>query len=811
MRFPRLRFHDTVTVTPPKMPDILRRRLIPECLGPVRFPSGSIGFVWALRWLSLWLAWEAGLGFAAAPEPAASSRLTPTVGLGAGKNAAKSASDHWAFQPLSSRPARGRGTTTLDSFWSPEIRAASSATPSTPVSIASREVLIRRVSYGLTGLPPSPEAITAFVQDPAPDAYERLVESLLASRHFGERWGRHWLDLARYADSNGYEDDDDRAWAWPYRDWVIRAINADLPFDTFTKWQLAGDEYAPANPDAVIATGFITAALSDRYPPTITEENKLVYRYNELDDMVSTTGSAFLALTLGCARCHDHKFDPLPTEDYYRVLAAFSTGRRTEASLSKPVREFAAWKAAKKRAYREEKMAGLGLKENEKIRVRHSEFDAVFDANDLIRKHGEALDPKDEQLRAWLPPADQANWTALETAAAASAATSPRNDLPQRALMFTDTQETPVAEFLLRRGSVQDRTQPVTLGFLQVLMQQRTADDFWNSARPIPDRAAVMVDAAGWVLPPTTFQRKAMAEWITDVDHGAGRLLARVIVNRLWQHHFGEGLVRTASDFGTQGDAPLNPEQLDWLASELIRQGWRLKPIHRLILLSHLYRSPSDSRFRVAAPVVDVAKDPKNDSSLSPRVFIRHPTRNEAETLRDAVLAVSGKLNRKMFGPPFRLIIPKEAMATRSRSPYPTDLKETTETSRRSIYAFVKRSVRNPMMEVFDSPDPSSSCGRRNTTTVPTQALTLLNDDFIRQSAVQFAQRVIAEVGLQPEAQLRRAYLLALGRAPSRTEIESGLRFLAGASDANPETIPVNGLTDLCHVLFTLNEFVYVE
>jgi hypothetical protein len=314
------------------------------------------------------------------------------------------------------------------------------------------------------------------------------------------------------------------------------------------------------------------------------------------------------------------------------------------------------------------------------------------------------------------------------------------------------------------------------------------------------------VDSAGFVIPHSTFQRKALATWMTDPREGAGVLLARVFVNRLWQHHFGEGLVRTPSDFGTQGDVPSNPLLLDWLANRLIEGGWRLKPIQRLIVLSQLYQSASGSTASVAQGV-------RGQTALGgeSRDFVRHPVRLEAEGLRDAMLAVSGKLNRRMFGPPFRIPIPKEAMATRSRSPYPTDIRESSETSRRTVYAFVKRSVRNPMMEVFDAPDPSSACGRRNTTTVPTQALTLMNDAFVRECAVQFAQRVQSEVGLVPSAQVDRAYQLALGRLPSTGERERARAFLNQGGDAAGEGIPVDGLTDFCHVLFTLNEFVYVE
>ncbi len=766
-----------------------------------------------------------GLGLLCAGLAAAGPATPATLNGAAGEPSRQTNRQHWAFAPMRSSSLAtdsGPGTTRnpIDRFWT-ESKSGVASTAATPA------VLARRLSFDLTGLPPTPEWIESFERDPGEAAYERLVDQLLASRHFGERWARHWLDVARYADSNGYEDDDDRKFAWLYRDWVIRAFNADFPFDTFVRWQLAGDEIAPENPDAVVATGFIAASLCDRIPPTDTQENKLLYRYNELDDIVSTTGSALLGMTLGCARCHDHKFDPIPTRDYYRMVAAFTTGRRSEASLNKPAREFAAWKATQKRVYREAGMSRLGLNEDEKIRLRHSEFDSVFDAADLKRKYGEAVEPTDAQLRAWLKPIDQQIWSSLE-AAAKTGATAPI------ALIYTDTQAEPMPEYLLGRGSVRNRNQAVTLGFLTALSRGKPAEDYLAAWRPEPPftrpgtqtnaaaaEVSQAVDDSGFVRPRTTYQRRALAEWITDPEHGAGHLLARVIVNRLWQHHFGEGLVRTASDFGTQGSLPSNPALLDWLAAELIHQRWQLKPIHRLIVTSRTYRLAAGVQCIARHPIRNSAdiqhgdqKEGGNDGHATPAppgLLRRQPLRLEAEVLRDAMLAVSGRLNRKMFGPPFRVLIPKEAIATRSRSPYPTDVRETTETCRRSIYAFVKRSVRNPLMEVFDSPDPSSTCGVRNQTTVPTQALTLMNDEFVRQCALQLAQRVLTDAGVDASRQIDRAFRLALGRGPSGTELDRATSFLAQAADALGDGIPVEGLSDLCHALFSLNEFVYVD
>lgn len=688
--------------------------------------------------------------------------------------------NHWAFRPLQKVTLPGNGSHPVDALLFRE---------GTVPEEASRRVLIRRLSLDLLGLPPSPEQVEAFEADRSPDAAARLADGMLASRHFGERWARHWLDVARYADSDGYESDLDRKEAWPYRDWVIRAFNDDLPFDTFVRWQVAGDELAPGNPDAMSATGFLAAAPFEDTTPADTEENKLRIRYDELDDMVSTTASAFLGLTLACARCHDHKFDPLPTRDYYRMVAAFSTSERRVASLSKPRREWEAWREQQRTACRESRMTALGLSEEQKFWLRQPEHFFVPVQTALYKEYGARLKVEDADLRQWLPESGRATWDALEAAAHRP---EPDPNAPQRCLGVMDHQAEPMPQFLLGRGNVLNRKEPVTAGFLQVLDRGKGYVAYWKEVLPPADSdlpGTLRVDANGFVRPPTTYQRSALASWLTDVDQGAGALTARVIVNRIWQHHFGEGLVRTPNDFGTQGDAPTHPELLEWLAGELVRQHWHLKPIHRLIVTSAAYRQRSDG--------VPGA--------------LRRPVRLDSDALFDSILAVSGRLNRKMFGPPFRPIIPKESMATRSKDEYPSNLQDGPALWRRSVYAFAKRSVPNPMTEVFDAPNGLASCGRRNVTTVPTQALTLMNSDWIRKSATQFAQRVITEAGLDPEAQVRRAYALALTRPPTAGEWARVQGFLSKAPDATGDALPVEGLTDLCHVLLTLNEFIYVE
>ncbi len=602
---------------------------------------------------------------------------------------------HWSFRPLSSAPPpKAPSTSThprtpVDSFW----LSALTARQLEPAPPASRQKLIRRLALDLTGIPPTPDEIDAFEHDTAVDAYERLVEACLNSPRFGERWGRHWLDLVRYADSAGFERDTDRPTVWHYRDWVIRAFNNDLPFDTFLHWQLAGDQLEPQLTEARIATAFLglgTVIESDTKLP----DEVARYRYADLDDMLSTTGSAMLGLTVGCARCHDHKYDPIPTRDYYRLLCAFTPVERTEWALAQPIGTNAA----------------------------------------------------------------------------------------PTGLTVTDAAVVP-ANFLMKRGDPTSPAEPVRLGFLSILARGPHAGD--PSDVPHQDRAR-------------------LARWMTDPDNGAGALVARVIVNRLWQHHFGQPLVGTPSDFGTQGDTPTHPELLDWLASELVRGGWKLKPIHRLILLSACYQQ-DDTGDRQQQAV-----DPANRW-----LWHRRPQRIESETLRDSLLAVSGTMNPAIGGPGVKAPVPPELhTAYNTKDPYPNDAADSPLTRRRSVYLFTKRSLRQPLLELFDGADPSASCARRLTTTVAPQALALLNDEFVRARALDFARRLRREAGLDQVSTITHAYRLALGRRPTVSERTMAARFLDSQMSARRSRegdAALLATADFCQVLFGLNEFVYVD
>ena len=603
--------------------------------------------------------------------------------------ATESPEKHWAFAPLR------RGS----------LDALSKGRP------VEGRVLIRRVTYDLTGLPPAPEDLDR--------GYEETVDRLLASPAYGERWARHWLDVARYADSAGYETDADRKAIYQYRDAVIRALNQDLPFDAFVRWQLAGDQLAPDDPIALALTGFLTCGPASDTTPTDSRRNKEKYRMDELDDLVSTTGQAFLGLTVGCARCHDHKFDAISSREYYQLVAAFISTTPVEKPLLPAPRRLYDFVEPRRAALREARLRALPVSEDQKeiLRLPLSPNNGTSSA--LYKKHGDALKVSDEQLRGTLTEEDRSRWDDL---AGAAGGASPK--------AFVIAEGEPRKAWVLARGDVDLKTDEAPPGFLRVLERKAARD-----LRP----------------------RVALGEWLTDVEDGAGRLLARVIVNRLWMHHFGEGIVTTPNDFGLQGERPGDPELLDGLARELIEGGWKLKPLHRKILLSAAYRSA------------------------------RRPQRLEAETLRDAILAVSGRLNPEMFGPAVRVRIPGEAILSRTKDPYPANLQEGPASWRRSVYVFAKRSVMVPFFEVNDAPGSNASCGRRSRTTVAPQALTLLNDPFVRESARAFAQRA---------GNLERAFLLALGRAPTPAERELSRNL---------------DLADFCHVLLTLNEFVYVD
>ncbi|HXI51604.1 MAG TPA: DUF1549 and DUF1553 domain-containing protein [Candidatus Saccharimonadales bacterium] len=726
---------------------------------------------------------------------------------------------HWSYRPLTNPPPPSvrhpdSVTTPVDRFIVAHLEAKN-------LKLAPRadaRLLARRIYFDLIGLPPTPAQVETFVQASArqPEAaVAALVDQLLASPHYGERWARHWLDVVRYADSDGQESDADRPTAHHFRDFVIRSFNDDLPFDIFVRWQLAGDELEPDNAQSVAATGFIAAGTHAELSDNLMEEERTRTRFNELDDMIATTGSAMLGLTLACARCHDHKYDPVPRRDYYRLLSAFNGGDRAEVPLV-PLAKVQLWREAEARwkqefetarkrwddwaketlehhepAARQAKIDGLKASEAEKDLLKNQPESQA--ARDLAQRFAKELKLADKDYRPFLSPQERAEWEAKQSALKTLEAQRPR-PLPT-ALGYADFGPKPRETFLLARGDFRARSEPVELGFLTVLTQGKTPADYWAAAR------------SGSHRQDSTQQRRAMAEWITDLDHGAGALVARVIVNRVWQHHFGQGLVRTVNDFGARADPPTHPELLEWLASEFVRSGWKLKPLHRLILNSSVYLQGT------AADPAAGKVDPDNRL-----LWRRRPQRIEAEILRDSVLAVSGTLNPQRFGPAFKAPVAPEAIQARNmKDPYPKDLQDTPATRRRSVYMFHKRVVQQPLMQAFDGPDAQASCGRRENTTVAPQALALLNDKFVRNRSLDFARRVNREAGADAGAQIHLAWQLALGRAPSATELANAKAFLdtqarqRGERDPAPEKARELALADVCQVIFAMNEFLYVD
>jgi hypothetical protein len=621
---------------------------------------------------------------------------------------AEKAKTHWAFQPLRAVAE----PTVKDSKWAQTpidrfILARLEIAGVKPQPRASARDLIRRITFDVIGLPPTPdevrEFVAAFERDPNV-ALTELVDRLLASPHYGERWGRHWLDVARYADSDGQESDRDRPTAYHYRDFVIRSFNDDRPFDEFVRWQLAGDEYEPQNPQAVAATGFLAAGPFAALPDKLMEDERLRNLYNEMDDMLGTIGTGFLGLTLGCCRCHDHKYDAVPARDYYRLMAALHSGERAEVPLGK--------------------------------------------------------------------------------------------DSKEKVLGYRDFGSEPKPTWLFRRGDWYDRQQPVQLGFVSILTGDRTPADYWKRAREQSQAKN------------STQQRRAVAEWITDVDQGAGRLLARVIVNRIWQHHFGQGIVRTVGDFGVRSEPPTHPELLEWLANDFVQNGWRIKRLQRLILLSSVFQQAGSS---ITPPPVD----PDN------RLLWKMPlARLEGEILRDSMLVVSGTLNKATYGPAVKPPIASEAILARNlKDGYPAKIEDSPAVRRRSIYLFHKRVVPYPLLQAFDKPDAQQSCGRRDNTTVAPQALALLNDPFVRSVSLDFADRLIKEIGPEPAKCIEEAYSLALARSPSDKERSAALSFLElqlesrkeRDSKASVEETRRQALADFCQAIFSLNEFLYVD
>ncbi len=836
---------------------------------------------------------------------------------------------HWAFQPVKKpvAPQLNNGKTALSNPIDAFIHAKLAAKNLAPNTVATPRELVRRAYYDLTGLPPTPTEVEAFLADKSPRAWEQLIDRLLDSPRYGEKWGRHWLDLVRFAESNSYERDGDKPNAWRFRDYVIRAFNSDKPYDRFLREQLAGDELPNADSDALIATGFYRLGIWDDEPA-----DRELARYDSLDDIVATTAQTFLGLTVDCARCHHHKIDPIPQQDYYRLLSFFQNvnhyrngGPTDEAALFITEAEKAAHATrmleierrrdgiqasittleklfreglAKKgeapqsdaaprdlddlqfRYYRDtwDKLPDFTLVKAETtgkvpsglfdigLRTRNIAFGFVFEAALIVPKdgdytfhldsddgsrlsvdgkqvilydgiHGEgkeqsvtvrltqgrraikleyfqrenglgltvawsgpgfsrrALSVSNEPARAVNNKAPNPDFVELlrtegprvlgveqfkqyQALKKELVQLKPEKVTGEKALVVSERGAVPPPTHLLARGNPALAGEVVEPGFLEVL----------NPPKPVMPKPA---DAAR-----TSGRRTVLANWITSPENP---LTARVMVNRIWQHHFGRGLVRSTSNFGTQGDRPTHPELMDWLASEFVARGWSMKAMHRLIMNSETYRM--SSRGNAAA----LAADPTND--LHWRFDARRLT---AEEIRDSILAINGTLNFKMFGPSIFVNIPREVMAGQSQPGKGWGQSPPEEQARRSIYIKVKRSLRPPILESFDVAETDRSAPVRFATVQPTQALGMLNGGFLNEQAEVFAARLRKEAGPDVAKQVHLGLQLVTTRQPVDAEVKRGLDLITALRAHENATAEV-ALKYFCLMALNLNELVYVD
>jgi hypothetical protein len=687
----------------------------------------------------------------------------------------------WAFQPVvrAAVPAVRAGTE-IDAFLLAKLEEKGIRSNAR----ADKATLLRRVSLDLTGLPPTPEEVQAFVADTSPQAWAKVVDRLLASEHYGERWGRHWLDLARYSDSEGFKSDETRPNIWRYRDYVIRSFNADKPYSRFVQEQIAGDEMFPGDADALVATGF------NRHFPDESNARNIVQRRQELlFDVTDVVGSTFMGLTMGCAKCHDHKFDPILHKDYYRLQAFFANTRIEDGAVLASAeakkdydKQYAVWDAQTKHI-RERMQAVV---EPLRKKLWQDGFDKFPpEIQDALQTPAEKRNPFQwhmyykarpqvelsvEDAAKKLRGEEAKQYKALEKELAQFAAIKPR-ELPVAQTMIDNASEAPKTH-VLGVGNYAAPLYEVEPGFLSIL-------------DPAP---AKVIKPAGLEA---SGRRTALAKWLTDAQNP---LTARVMVNRVWHHHFGRGLVGTPSDFGVMGERPSHPQLLDYLTTQFLESGWSVKKLHRMILLSSAYQQSSD--YNAAAAKADP------DNKLLWRFSRR---RLEGETIRDAMLAVSGSLNAKMYGPGVYPPLPSGVI---TRGGWKKD-EDASEANRRSVYVFVRRNTRYPMFETFDMPDTHESCARRNNTVTAGQALDLLNNDLVLGWAENLARRVKNDAGMSAEAQVERAYRLVYARAPKTDETKAAVAFLARHDGVTGDR--EKSFVDLCHMLLNSNEFLYLN
>jgi len=787
--------------------------------------------------------WIAAGAKTARPEPAE---------LAKGSNITEEERAFWSFQPIRKPPGpttkpKDRARTPVDAFLvSAMTKHKLSFSPD-----AEKVTLLRRASFDLTGLPPTPAEVEAFLADTAPDAYERLIDRLLDSPHYGERWGRHWLDVAGYADSDGYSDADPvRAYAYKYRDYVIRSFNADKPFDQFITEQLAGDELArAAQADApaaladaqklelLIATGFLRMGADGTATPALADPDAV--RNQVVADTIKIVSTSLLGLSVGCAQCHDHRYDPIPQTDYYRLRAVIEPAydwknwrtpdqrlislyteadRKKAAEVEAEAKKLADDKEAKQKQYIEEALtkhlekfepplreqlraaydtpADQRTAEQKKLLADNPSVNinagVLYQYNQKAADELKAMDAKIADVRTNKPPEDFI-----------SVVTEPADKLP--------------VTYRFHRGDPKQPKEAIPPGGLTVLAPP-------GQSLELPGKDSNLA---------TSGRRLAFAHWLTS---STNPLVARVLVNRVWLQHFGRGLVGTPADFGTMGERPSHPELLDWLAGDFVEHGWQLKRLHKVIMTSTVYRQSSSRNSR------GQQRDPEN------RLYWRKPVqRLDAEIVRDAILSTSGVLNEKMFGPPVpvrpdvhgQIVVGLDKTTGDNKMPVEVPLDG--EEFRRGVYVQVRRSRPLAMLHAFDAPVMEVNCERRQASTVATQSLMLMNSQFMLDLAARFAQRLQTESGDDRAGQVSRAWQLAFSRSPTEPELSDALAFLsrqadhlkiADAKDADDRTEvkkdetpkkqekvkPIakptpeqQALTDLCQALLSANEFLYVD
>ncbi len=696
----------------------------------------------------------------------------PATAAAVASSGQQNAPAHWAFRKVTRPPGPG-----IDEFIQAKLREKSL----TPAAEADRRMLIRRATFDLHGLPPTQAEIDAFLNDQQAGAYASLIDRLLASPRYGEKWGKHWLDLARYGDTSGFEQDPYLLYSWRYRDYVIQSFNQDKPYDRFIREQVAGDEIYPEEPEAQQGTGFYAVGTNRDMLYKVEDIN----REESLTDFTDTTASVFLGLTAGCARCHDHKFDPIPQRDYFRMQAVFAPFVKTRVflhynnargyDLSENTRTFRLYEIGAQLSamldphrtrLREARLAKLPKEVGEAYRTpddrKTPEQKAIVDAN------AKAFEPGDEEVFAQLSPVENEKLRKI----ARRMVTMYKNYGPGPfSPAITDIGREAPRTFVTAKNGGQP--EEVRAGMLTVLGGEDIPDPPLNS--------------------PTTLRRKALAEWIASPENP---LTARVMVNRIWQYHFGRGLNPTASDFGTRAGAPSHPELLDWLASEFVAKKWSIKEMHRLIMNSAAYKQGAHAASGKALEV-----DPDN-------ALLSHFTRRrlDSEELRDAVLAASGSLNLKMGGRP---VVPPLATEELYGMSQPINnawivTEDAGEHTRRSIYMISRRNFRMPLLEAFDRPEGVLSCSRRESSTTAPQSLSMLNGQFTLRQADALATKL--EGAADPVAA---AWSAVFGRAPNDAEAARSKQFLERQT-ANLKSRHA-ALLEMARGLFNVNEFLYVE